>query len=486
MSTISNRDSEFVKKYLSNIQLDNDGRVERKLAPKIRSEVIPLARKLLRTTKLPPGLNFQEEKYLERVEWPRSVYKYKILREQCDAFANVVDSKPLNIDTPFTHPWNKSESYTLDLSLERNRRSLPKGNSLPNGGTKKENIDESKLYNEQKLKPNPTLENCYSIMPGVRTQQSHPDDPKVRLVWGTPGHWWLIECEAFDSALSKTIERAGKAETDIFVFYTEPSKLEKWVKDKSGEVSEWVNLDASQFDSTVTASEIRQMVEYFAPDYEFRDLVANYLCEASLVMPEGDLSRSGGQPSGSKTTNLFDGFCNTYDLIEALARYKLDRYIKCICVNGDDITIGLSTKLSKDNLEKISHASRRNIHPDKSVSGDYVWNSKLYVDENLMTRPVFRVLNSLMYSERERSSIAGSKEYIEIATAQQLKDIENHPFGIDIIKAVAKITKYHISTFSDEQLDPALDLYIDLHSYQEYMTKDDVLRQIRSSAYAMM
>jgi hypothetical protein len=355
--------------------------------------VLPLARKLLRTTKIPSGLQFQEEKWLNRVEWPRGKYKYSVLKEQVSHFADVPEGEPLSIDDRWSHPWNKSSGYKLDLSLDRNRSSLSKGGSLPNGGTKKQNLREAELYNE-KVKQSQNLEDCYSIMPGVRTQQSHPDDPKVRLVWGTPTHWWLIECEAFDSALSMTIEAAGKADTQIFVFYTEPSKLQEWTKRFWSDVTQWVNLDATQFDSTVTASEIRQMVEWFAPDYEFKTLVQDYLVHAALVMPEGDLTRSGGQPSGSKTTNLFDGFCNVFDIIEALARFKLDRFIQCICVNGDDITVGLNTKLSKENLEKISHASRRNIDPDKSVIGDYLWNSKWYVDENLLTRPIFRSIGT--------------------------------------------------------------------------------------------
>uniref|UniRef100_A0A2V0RK69 RdRp catalytic domain-containing protein n=1 Tax=viral metagenome TaxID=1070528 RepID=A0A2V0RK69_9ZZZZ len=485
MSTISNRNSEFVKRFLSNLQIDNIGRIERKLAPKLRKEVLPLARKLLRTSSIPSGLQFQEDKYLERVEWPRSTYKYSVLVEQSNAFANVPPGDELFIDDRWSHPWKQSAAFSFDLSLGRNRRSLPKGGSLPNGGSKRDNLAEAELYNEQKIKPNPHLENCYSIMPGVRTQQSHPDDPKVRLVWGTPTHWWMIECEAFDSALTYTIEAAGKADTDIFVFYTEPSKLQEWTRNHYSSVNQWVNLDASQFDASVTASEIKQMVEYFCGNYEFKELVKEYLVSAALVMPEGDLTRSGGQPSGSKTTNLFDGFCNVFDVIESFKRYKLDRFIQCICVNGDDITIGLDTKLTKDNLEKISQASRRNIHPDKSVTGEYLWNSKLYVDESLMTRPVFRVLNSLMFSERMKSSVYGSKEYIEIATAQQLMDIEQHPFGPDIIKAVAGISKYHISSMPDEQLQEAAEAYLDAHSWKEGEVSD-MLSSIRSSTYGQI
>jgi hypothetical protein len=470
---------------MTRIQIDNTGISERKLAPKVRKEIIPIARKLFRTVSLPPGLDFQEAKYLERVEWPKSIYKYSVLLEAMNAFRSIPYGEPLQLDLldGYSHPWRKSSSFDFDRSLERNRRSLSKGGSLPVGGTKRDNLSDAILYNEEKLKPNPTIANCYSILPGSRTQQSSPDNPKVRLVWGTPTHWWVIECEAFDDALSMTIKECG-SDHDIFVMYTEPSKLQKFVANRWSQVVQWANLDASQFDASVTASEIRQMVEYFAGDYAFKDLVSEYLCRASLVMPEGDLTRDGGQPSGSKTTNLFDGFANVLDLLEAFVRFKLERYIECIIVNGDDITIGLSTKLSKDNLERISKASRRNIHPDKSVVGDYVWNSKLYVNENLLTRPVFRVLNNIMYTERLKSSVYGSREYTEVSTAQQTKDIEQHPFGPEIIRKIASISKYHISGMSDEQLRPSVEAWLDAHSYKEGEDVNTMLSHLRDTLYA--
>jgi hypothetical protein len=486
MSTISCRESPYVQRYLANLQVDNTGIIERKLANKVREVIIPLARKLHRTSKVPPGLSSLEDKYLERLEWPKSVYRYKLLQEAMSKYLQVPSGSELNLGylDSYSHPWKQSAQYTVDLTLDRNRRSLSKGGSLPNGGTKRENLSEAELYNE-KVKQSPTLEMCYSILPGIRTQQSHPDDPKVRLVWGTPTHWWLIECEAFDDALSLTIEAVNNdVGNKIFVFYTEPSKLKEWTASNWSEVVQWVNMDAEQFDASVTASEIAQMVEYFAPTYEFKELVKEYLIHASLVMPEGDLSRDGGQPSGSKTTNLFDGFCNVLDMIEAFARYKLDQYIVCVIVNGDDITIGLSTKLSKENLEKIGHQSRRTINADKSVIGDYVWNSKWYIDGDIITRPVFRVLNSIMFSERMKSSIYGSREYIEISTAQQCADIEAHPWGPEIVKAIAGISKYHISSMSDDQLSEAAEAYLDAHSWKEGEDVNGLLSRLRDSLYA--
>jgi hypothetical protein len=465
--------------------IDNTGVVERKLKPQVLKVVVPEARKLLRTVDIPPGLLEQEMKYLERVEWPKSTYLYSKLLEGVTLYEQIADGDELDLSylDKFSHPYQSSTAHKYDGSLERNSRAMNKGTGLPNGGSKRENFNEFVGYVEEKIKPNPILENCYSIMPGVRTQQSHPDDPKVRLVFGVPGSTWYLECEAYDDAISKTVSAINPRDK-IFVFYTEPSQLQEWVRNNYSSVNQWANLDAANFDSTVTASEIKQMVEYFAPQYEFKTLMSEYLIHASLVMPEGDLSRDGGMPSGSKSTNLFDGFCNVLDILESLARYKLDRYVECILVNGDDITVGLSTRLTSENLEKIGSASRRNIHADKSVLGDYAWNSKWYIDENFMTRPVFRVLNNIMFSERMKSAIYGSKEYIELAMAQQLHDIEQHPFGEEIIKSIAGISKYHISSMTDEQLLPAAEAYLEAHSWKEGQDAAGMLAQLRSSRYA--
>ena len=482
--TISMRDGFLVQQFFERIQIDNDGIIERKLAPKIR-KLLPEVRKQFRLHQLPSGLNDQELKYMERVEWPRSIYRFEKLREASLEYRDVHDDILWTKDMidQFNHPYLPSTRFSYDASLARNKSSMKKGAGLPSLGKKRDNLSEAIQYVEEVIKPARSLDKMYSILPGVRTQQSQIEDPKVRLVWMVPISTWYMECEALDDALSVTQDKTQNLD-EIFVFYTPPEMMAKWVSKYYSSVTQWVNLDAEQFDSTVAASEIRQMASIFFGNYEFSEILEEYLVNASLVMPEGDLTRNGGQPSGSKTTNLFDGYCNVGDVIASFHRFNLDRFIECILVNGDDITVGLSTKLTSDNLEKIAHYSLRNIHPEKSVMGDYVWNSKWFVDGEIITRPVFRVLNSLMYSERQKLAIFGSKEYVELATSQQLKDIENHPIGDFVIKEVAKVTKYHISTMTDEQLMPAAEAYQDAHSYQEWMTPERIIDQARSSRYA--
>ena len=460
------------------------GNSERKLAPMILKHTVPLYTKLVRTVAMPPGLIKRELIDLKKVKWPKGLYEFKSLERATEPYYNVPDGEELVLDylNAFTHPWERSLSYNYDDTLLRNRRSLSHGAGAPHLGKKRDAIAEAILYNEN-LKGASDLEKCWSILAGFRAQKrTEPGtDPDVRLVWGTPCHFWHMECEAFDSAITETIANVRQRQDDIFVFYTDASIALEWIASKSN-VVEWANLDAEQFDASVTAPELRQVVEYFAPDYFRKDLIAEYLVSAQLYMPNEIVSRSGGMPSGSKITNLGDGFVNVLDFIEAFARYKLDKYIECIMVNGDDISFGLSTRLSDENLDKISLASRRKLNVDKVERGPFVWNSSLFSDGDIICATVGKVLNNTMYTERMKSAIHGSREMIELKMSQQTKRIEQNPIGPDVIKSLASLSKYHISTMSNEELMPAAQA-LELEDWQE-KDASDIIDEARKSLYA--
>jgi hypothetical protein len=461
------------------------GNSERKLAPQIRKTVLPIYTKLLRTVVLPPGLDKREKDDHKKLEWPKGLYLYRSLVEATQPYKTVAGGEPLVLEylDVLSHPWKKSLRYDYDDTLLRNRRSLGHGGGAPHLGKKRDNITEAILYNEN-LKSAQDLDKCWSILAGFRAQKrTEPGtDPKVRLVHGTPTHFWHMECEAFDSAITQTIESVNSdMNNNVFVFYTDASIAQEWITRQSS-VIEWANLDAEQFDASVTAPELTQVVEYFAPDYFRKDLIAEYLARADIIMPDEIVSRSGGMPSGSKITNLGDGFVNVLDFYQAFARYKLDRYIECVMVNGDDISFGLSTKLSPDNLEKISHASRRKLNTAKVELGPFVWNSSLYCDGDIICATVGKVLNNAMFTERMKSAVHGSKEMIELKLAQQTKRIESNPIGPDVIKALAKITKYPIGAMSDEQLLPAAQA-LELEDWREIDAKG-IIDLARKSLYA--
>lgn len=475
-----------IVRYNEHLKTDNMGNSERKLAHLIRKQALPVYTKLIRTVSLPPGLLKREEDDRKKVEWPKGLYMWKSLVEAVEPYKTVPFGEDLILKylDQYTHPWDKSLSYDYDPTLLRNRRSLSHGAGAPHLGKKRDAIAEAILYNEN-LKGAQDLEKCWGILSGFRAQKrTKPGtDPVVRLVWGMPTHFWHMECEAFDSAISRTIANVQSRQDDIFVFYTDASIFQEWIRSKSSSVVEWANLDAEQFDASVTAPELRQVVEYFAPNYFRKDLIAEYLVSAQLYMPDEIVSRSGGMPSGSKITNLGDGFVNVLDFIQAFARYKLDRYIECILVNGDDISFGLSTRLSDENLDKISSASRRRLNVDKVERGPFVWNSSLYCDGDVdACATVGKTLNNCMFSERMKSAIHGSREMIELKMSQQTERIEPNPIGPEIIKILASISKYSINSMSDEQLMPAAQA-LELEDWKEESAQD-IIDRARKSMYA--
>lgn len=472
-----------VKRRLTSIQTDNVGIAKRPLHGVVMRSLLPWWRRKYRSSKLPSGLDEIERKYLERVDWPRSVYKYSILRDQCTPFEHVDNRGKYTYKHDLTHPWCKSTSFKFDISLGRNKRALKKAAGLPKFGKKREALNGAMQWNQQ-IKSSPSLDKCYSIMPGYRTQQSRPGDEKVRLVWSVPIHIWQLECEAIDDAITRTISANKNMVKQVKLFYDTPEGVHKWVKHFYSEVKFWMNVDASQYDSTVQQHELASCVEYFAGEYELARLLAEYLSYSSLVMPERDINRSGGMPSGSKFTNLGDGWTNVNDIMESLHVMKLDRYVVCVLVNGDDISIGFNTKLTDANMGKLAKLSRREINPAKSVVGQYVWNSKWYADDNIITRPIGRVLNSMAFKEHQSDPITGSKEYVAISIAQQLKDVELHPMGSEFIKEVHKYDKYPIAKFTDKELIDAATTYVEDHGWRDdIQTPQELIATVRSSVY---
>lgn len=491
--TISPYSNPEIQRYLNMLKIDSDNVVERPLAERIRNEIIPQTNKMFRTTKLPSGLDILEKQFEERILWPRSIYKYSVLLEEAGKFNQTRPGEMYTVDVleKMSHPFRSSTSFEFDITLERNRRALKKGNGPPRMGTKRDNLAELTQYNDEKVKPNPKLEVCLSSLMGVRTQQSPADGPwKVRNVWGVPGHIWQLQCEAVDSALSATVE-AVNPKMDIFVFYTEPSKFKEWYANVESKCSEFINADATAYDTTVEGVETDYTLDFMCSGYEFVNLLKEYERKCFLMTPEGDITRDGGKGSGMKTTGYGNSITNCQDRNESYVKAKLDGYLIGFGVNGDDITDAVTTKLTKHNIEQISKFSRRTLNVDKFIVGDFVWNSKWYIGQDrsgeiIMTRPIYRLLNSTMYSERQKNAIYFSKEYTAIALAQQLRDVEEHPLGLDIAQLYRKYDKYHISEFSDEQLSPAVDAYLDEHNYLEGLDTKSFLGPLRKSVYATL
>jgi hypothetical protein len=341
------------------MQIDNRGVQERKIAKIVREKILPIADKLVLTSKdIPPGLMKLEMSAKPKVDWPRSIYVYLRMLAQCDAYRYIPDKpyeQPIdNYISLWRTPWTPSTTHGLDLTLDRNKRALHKAAGLPKlGRTKEQELAFALQYVENVVKVERSLSTMPSIMPGHRTQQSHPDEPKVRLIWMITIDEWILECEALDSGITQIIASNKSKNLSVKLFYCTPQSVHEWFRNWNSQVVCWVNGDAEQFDSTVRASELAAIWQWCAPKYEFTDLVARYTIYASLVLPEGDLIRSGGMPSGSKITNLGDGMANFIDWLEALERTGFLRYLICVFVNGDDISLGFTRAITLEELTTI-------------------------------------------------------------------------------------------------------------------------------------
>ena len=486
--TQSYRQSAEVQKRLHSMTLSNEGIARRQMYDSVKRHIIPWARKMVRTIDIPSDLAAIEIKNLERVDWPRSVYRYDVLKNAAWRYADAPVGEPYGelswLDT-FDHPFEQSTAFGFDETLGRNKRALKKANSLRDFGTKGDHLSEFPQITKSWLEKGTFAQEAPSIFPGWRTQQSPPDEPKVRMVHRFPGAAWYVECEAFDDGLTKTIDHDKEEKLNVKKFYERPEGIKSWVQEHWSNVVEWVSFDATSYDVTVHGAEVSNSVRYLAGDFEYVDQLAEYITTASIVMPEGDIHRVGGMPSGSKQTNYGDAYTNISDLEEVLRRLKLWRYVICILVNGDDITIGFSTRLSKPNLEKIKRYSRRDYNIDKFGQGRFVLNSKWYIDDSIMTRSIFRVINSMMFKEHQSNPISGSKEYIAVAIAQQLEDVREHPLGLDLAKQVKSHDKYPIETFDQQQLEEAHSAWFDDHIWiADWTDPKEHLEQLRNGIYA--
>lgn len=478
-----------VLRFLDGESHDNLGIIQRPNAKQVENRIIPLSTKLHNTTDLPSGLNTQEVIFKERVMWPKSVYVAEKARANLQIFERELKGSKyvLELDDLLDHPFRPSSQYRFDIDDPRVSAVGNRSNALPCMGKKRDELPAALQYVNEVIKPTGDWTQRYSTLMGIRTQQSAPGDEKVRIINMVSGSDYIMGFEGFASALTNT-DNAISHTLPVFIFHTEPNTFKEWYKHWSSEVTEWVNLDWTSYDTDVEAEELSTLINFFAPEWEFKELENDWNINASILGPWGTVSRIGGMLSGWILTNLGDAFSNYRDTCDALDRIGILKYLVCVAINGDDITLGFNTRITKSNLEKLNRYSRRTLNLNKVYQGENIWNSKWVICEDksgevLMTRPVWRIINSSMFAERVKESIYGSKEYVELALSSQLSTIEEHPYGLDIINEYAKVTKYHISTMSDDDLRPAAELYVEQHSWLD-LSVDRVIEGARATLYA--
>jgi hypothetical protein len=277
------------------------------------------------------------------------------------------------------------------------------------------------------------------------------------------------------------------------VDYMDPSNTYANFVDMAPKVKSIVVLDATGFEYDVNRGENAYYISELAPTFEFSEQMIDYYNTAEVVMPDEQggiqfIEKDGGMPSGVVGTNLLESMMNAEDIIRSSG--PINRFFEGYHVRGDDIITYWDTRLEKSNIEKLASNSLRSINPDKSdVRTDSAWFAKLYLDTHLSgwTKPVFLVLNSLIFKERESDPITSTKYYTSIASTSILNSLEHHPFGSEVVQAYWKdVDKYSLHDLDDAGLETAATKYIQSHNWQAEhgIISDDprqFVKEIRSS-----
>jgi hypothetical protein len=487
----TSRGREWLRNVLSGLTHDNTAVVKRPGAKEVLDQVFRAVRVDYRTRHIPTSLGKIDDAALEKVMQPRSIYKYSVFKQNILPFTQVKD-EPCTYENLFEEfksdvCWRPSSDFVFNPTLPRNRRALRNAAGLPEGGKKADALQGAIQYNNNIVKPSNSIDKCWADVPGYRTQQSDPDDPKVRLIFARSCHLWQMEAEALDDSITKTINESVSLNHRIQVFYFDArALLKEWMNKYSDRVTHWVYLDAKNFDRDVQSKEIGACWTYLAPDYPWLDLMIECSAHGSIIMPEGIVNRNGGMPSGSKVTNMGDGISNVFDNLECLKVLRLDKYLECILVNGDDISFGFSTRITNDNMLKWANLTRRTVSPEKSILfDDALVNSKWYCNGSILTRSIFRAINSLAFKEREASALSANAVYVAIARHQILLDVEEHPCYEVLAKELAKYEEY---TLADAMEDPrwseTVEYFIGTHDYMGNIDADDFVSAMAKSRYA--
>jgi hypothetical protein len=466
----------LVEEKFRHMMHDNTDVVTRKGYYDIVFDVWDSIRVDLRKERLPEGLNKLEfEVYEERIRWPKSIFKSEVLKSavleysETTLFPQLVDPIYYGFD-PFESGW------IFDIQADRFGEDLvgadlSKSAGLPVFGPKRNNLGEARQYNSSVVKPNPTLANCYAPFVGWRTQMADPDGtPKVRSIAMVACQFWLLERESYIHSIAKA-KQGWKESSLIRPYYVDEQSAFAWIVDKLSECSQMVGLDYAAYDRNVRAEEIAWAHSHMIQDYEFQELMLEYLLKAPIMIPKewgSWAARNGGVLSGSTVTHHLDDVTNLGDTGGALKRHGTLRFVEFGVVNGDDLAFGVSTKFNRKQLANLGKYSLRTLSPDKCWLGQSdLWFSKQYFSPELegATKPIALVVNSMAFAERQSDSIVASKEHQAITATQQMSYLRFHPLGPKFISEVLKRDRYPIDSQPVERLVPAAEAYLSSHNW---------------------
>jgi hypothetical protein len=464
--------------------------IGKKLDEKFYQELRVIA---TRTAKLTSGLSKYAEYYDERAEWPASPYYTARVKDHIDLMKGEHNCRPNEFfeveEIPLKHPFTPASSFVEPTKDDpRVSQVLKKSGACPIGGTKGENWDEAKQYGS-KVKASGNWNLRYSCVQGVRTQPGPPGEGKARIIEMVSTSDYQISFEGLADALTRT-DQANLALLPVMLFHTPPEMLAEWFGKFEGEVVSWLSWDWSHYDASLAAQLLEAGARYLMAGFPFVDLEIDWVLNASIMTSWGTIARVGAMISGWLGTNIVDSICNLMHMLKILDGLGLLRYVVCVLINGDDIVIGFSTHITKENVEKISRRSFMSVNVSKVDVGSYIWHSKLIIEVDttgkiIVSRIPELVYNRIKYPERRKDRL--DKWIITMGMANTLDGLviegHEHPRGSEILRHFAKVDDIDLRSVSDEELMPSAEIMAGDLSWREVTDAQSVIDMIRNSRF---
>jgi hypothetical protein len=451
----------------------------------------------MRTVILPTVVGKYSVYYDDRHDWPASPYFRDRLKEALDGKEGRHECQPtdfFSIDEfeslGFAHPFRAGSKYEFDQESARVKQVRNKWAACPIGGSKGENIPKALQYVNAIKGSGLKLDDRYSAVVAIRTQPGPPGQGKVRDVEAVSTSDWVISVEGFGDALTRTDE-AIDIGMPILLFHTQPEMIGKWFAKFESEVISWLSWDWTGYDQTLAAQLMEAVARFGLNTYPFADQEVEFMLNCSIMGPWGTVTRYGANISGHLSTNWLNSLTNILHFLKVLDGLRLLRYVVCVLVNGDDIVIGFSTRLTPDNVEKINKRSFMVANTTKVDNGDYIWHSKLGIEKDksggiVITRIPELVWNRIKYPER-RKTLDSVKWIVSMGIASTVEGLVipgyEHPRGAELLRFIAEMDDIDIASATDAELMPSAEIMAAEMSWKEITTARELIDYIRNTRY---
>lgn len=246
---------------------------------------------------------------------------------------------------------------------------LEKSSGLPLMTSKQQSLPYS-LDREKQVRaglkaPNP----CVAYK---RTQKNN----KTRLVWGYP-----LEMTLMEARFARPLIDHFKKTTNPMAFglskMTLGARVHRWFEDAPGTT---VCLDFSKFDSTISATMIREAFRILGTWFTEEDkqlygwdTLVKYFITTPIVMPDGNLytGKNHGVPSGSYFTQLIDSVVNVAMMYALQYACGMSFRPEALMVLGDDVIVQVRSKVELDKYSAYLATVGLVLHgAEKTVVGE--------------------------------------------------------------------------------------------------------------------